>query len=82
MNLIYNMWQRDKEIFRFLKRLVIYPYLRFEHYRLMKTREHMNKIVHVSKQQMKKSGSNNKQWKWIYVVKESHNKKYKRNWNI
>jgi hypothetical protein len=43
------MWQRDKQIFRFLKRLVIYPYLRFEHYRLMKTREHMNKIVHVSK---------------------------------
>ncbi len=38
MNIITKMWQRDMEILRWLKRKIIYPYYRFEHFRLTKTR--------------------------------------------
>lgn len=37
----------------------------------------MEKIKYISKEDMKKS---DKEWKWIYVVKQESDQKYKRDW--
>lgn len=55
MNYIRKLWERDKQIFRYMQRLIVYPYYRFEHYRLTKTRLQMEKIKHVSKENIKQS---------------------------
>jgi hypothetical protein len=34
MNIIKYMWERDKQIYRWIKRQFVYPFYRFEHYRL------------------------------------------------
>lgn len=55
MNYIQKLWERDKQVFRFIKRLIVYQYYRFEHYRLTKTRLQMEKIKYVSKEDIKQS---------------------------
>lgn len=75
--MIKQLWARDKQFWQWIRRQVIYPYFRFEHHRLKDTCEKMESMKMVDKEEMKASKG---EWKWMYVVKDPNDQKYRRRW--
>lgn len=71
-----SMCKKDKKITQNLLRNLVYPYYRFEYFRLRETREKMERSKVVFKEEMKKE----KNWKWLYVVEKTKDQAFMRNW--